>query len=132
MRLARSTRVFTVLFALWALLFAQLALAGYACPGAAKSAAMAAMAETGMPCAQTMSAAMDEEQPALCHAHCQAAQPSADTYQPPALATFAQLGAVLTVPTGSGGTGAAAAPPGYTFPPDPWPNLAIRHCCFRI
>ena len=131
MTLARRFRVITVLFALCALLFAQSALAGYLCPGTAKAAEVAQMTEAGMPCAETMSQSMDEQQPGLCHAHCQAAQQSADSFQVPALATLAQLGAVLTV---------ASEPlqPGRGVPDSPRlrraaaPPLSVQHCCFRI
>ena len=48
-----------------ALLFSQLALASYVCPGAADAAAMAEMmAATGEPCE-----GMDAAQPVLCHQH---------------------------------------------------------------
>jgi hypothetical protein len=129
MSACRRRRVFTVLLSLCALLFAQLALAGYSCPGAQKAVEVARMAEAGMPCAQSMSMAMDEEQTSLCHAHCQGSQQAADTSQPPPLASFQQLGAVLTV--------AAPAPPTkapFTGPlrPNVNPPLAIAHCCFRI
>jgi hypothetical protein len=63
----------------------QLAVASYACPGAQSSrvAEVAAMAEAGMPCAETMSLRMDDEQPHLCQAHCQASQQTADKYELP-------------------------------------------------
>lgn len=53
----RRTRLITVCLALVSLLFMQLAVASYACPGAQSSrvAEVAAMAEAGMPCAETMS-----------------------------------------------------------------------------
>jgi hypothetical protein len=131
MTLTRRYRLLTVMLSLWALLFAQAALAGYACPGTAKAAQVAEMAAAGMPCAEAMSLAMDDEQPGLCHAHCQAAQQSADNYQVPALATPAELGTVLTVALNPRRTDdsllqapllrRATAPP-----------LAVRNCCFRI
>jgi hypothetical protein len=131
MTLTRRFRLLTVMFSLWALLFAHTALAAYICPGSAKAAQVADMAQAGMPCAESMSLAMDDEQPSLCHAHCQAAQQSADNYQLPILATLAELGAVLTVTFASASADApllqapllrrATAPP-----------LAVRNCCFRI
>jgi len=131
MTLTRRCRLLTVMFSLWALLFAQAALAGYSCPGAAKAAQVAQMVEAGMPCAESMSRAMDDEQPGLCHAHCQAAQQSADNYQVPALATLAELGAVLTVPSAAPiiDDSLLQAPllRRATAPP-----LAVRNCCFRI
>lgn len=125
------SRFFTVLLSLCALLLAQAALAGYACPGQAKAAELAQMAEAGMPCAQTMSAAMDDEQPGLCHAHCQASQPSADAYQPPVLADLMELGAVLVVRLPDTESTHATR---HGSPPRPWgtPPLSVQHCCWRI
>ena len=54
----------TTLFVVMALLFSQLALASYVCPGQADAEAMAAMMEAGLPCD-----GMDPTQPALCHQH---------------------------------------------------------------
>ena len=63
----RRNRLITVLFALMSFLFAQLALAGYSCPGSGSRAAeVAAMAQQGMPCVESMTMAMDEKQPSLC------------------------------------------------------------------
>ena len=81
----RRNRLITVLFALVSLLFMQLAVASYVCPGtASKVAEVAAMAEADMPCAESMTLAMDESQPNLCQAHCQAGQQTADRYELPA------------------------------------------------
>ncbi|TWO68049.1 hypothetical protein FN976_24210 [Caenimonas sedimenti] len=131
MTLTRRSRLFTVMLSLWALLFAQTALAGYVCPGAAKAVQVAEMMQAGMPCAESMSRAMDDEQPGLCHAHCQAAQQSADNYQLPTLANLAELGAVLTVTVASVNGDEpllqASLLRRATAPP-----LAVRNCCFRI
>ncbi len=69
-RTARLT--LTALVAVFSLLFAQLALARYACPAQGGAAAMQAMVEAGLPCE-----GMDAAQPALCHRH------SADPAQSP-------------------------------------------------
>ena len=69
----RRHRLITVLFALFGLLFMQLAVAGYSCPVGARTSEVAAMAEADLPCAGDM-VAVDAEQPGLCHAHCQSAQ----------------------------------------------------------
>lgn len=121
-----------VVFSLLALLFTQTAVAAYACQGALKAVQVAQMTEAGMPCAQSMSQAMDDEQTALCHAHCQSAQKTLDNHQPTPAAEPAALTAALTVdlPASPHSTGAflqvsllriAASPP-----------LAISHCCYRI
>lgn len=131
MHLSARSRLVTVILSLCALLLAQGVLAGYACPGQAKAIELAQMIDADMPCAHTMSAAMDEEQPQLCHAHCQASQPSADTYQPPALASLMQLGAVLVVQLPDP-AGAARVPTDAPPRQDGAPPLSIRHCCWRI
>ncbi len=131
MTLTRRCRLPIVIFSLWALLLAQTALAGYTCPGSAKAAQVAEMVQAGMPCAETMSRAMDDEQPGLCHAHCQAAQQSADNYQVPTLATLAELGAVLTLAQVQPDAGDPLLQVSLlrrvTAPP-----LAVRNCCLRI
>lgn len=62
-------RCVTSVFVVLSLLFSQLALAAYVCPGATDMSAMAEMAVRGEPCEGT-----DVAQPALCHQH--AATPS--------------------------------------------------------
>lgn len=119
-------RLITVLFALASLLFAQLALAGYVCPGSGSN-----VLKASMPCAESMSMVMDEEQSNLCHAHCQAGQQKADTYQMPVLASLPHHGAdYLTsriLPSPPGAPLQAPLLRRTTAPP-----LAIRNCCFRI
>jgi hypothetical protein len=57
-------RLTTTFFVVLSLLFSQLALASYVCPGQWDAEAMAAMAEAGQPCD-----GMDQAQPVLCHQH---------------------------------------------------------------
>lgn len=129
MTLNRRSRLLTLCLTVWALLFAQAVLAAYSCPGQADRGQVLGMA--GMPCADSMAAAMDEAQPALCHAHCQDQQQSADSYQPPLFATSAQLGAVLTLaPVRDKGGG--PLPPQPQWRRDTAPPLSVRHCCLRI
>ncbi|CAN5475296.1 hypothetical protein BH10PSE16_BH10PSE16_05200 [soil metagenome] len=125
-------RLITVLFALVSLLFMQLAVAGYACPGSeSKIAEAAAMAEAGMPCAESMSLTMDDQQPNLCHAHCQAGQQSADKYQSPAPIPLGALPANFSL---------QVALPVFSEAPLQAPHLkrttappvSIRNCCFRL
>ena len=125
----QRSRFLTVLFALFSLLFMQLAVAGYVCPGTgSKVAGAVAMAEAGMPCAESMAMNMDDEQPNLCQAHCQADSQSSDTYQLPLMV------ALDTLPTLR-----VAMPLLYAMSLQPphlrrttAPPLAIRNCCFRI
>lgn len=129
--MTRRFRFLTSLIALLAMLLSSAALAGYACPGREKAVEIAQMVEAGIPCAETMSRAMDDEQPALCHAHCQSGDQSADSFHPPAFFDPMQMGAVLEV--------APAARPVEGRVPDSvplrrptGPPLAVRYCCFQI
>jgi hypothetical protein len=128
----RRARLMTVLFALVSLLFMQLAVAGYACPGSSSGMTeTAAMAESAMPCAESMSINMDDAQPNLCHAHCQIGQQSADKYQTPSLPAIDTLPADLSLQIGLPPFAQAPLQPPHlqrtTAPP-----LAIRNCCFRL
>ena len=128
----RRTRFTTALFALISLLFMQLAVAGYVCPGtASKVAEVAAMAEAGMPCAESMTLDMDEAQPNLCQAHCQTGQQTADKYELPSPIAIGALPADFTlpaiVPVLSGAPLQAPHLMRTTAPP-----VTIRNCCFRL
>jgi hypothetical protein len=57
-------RLMTTMFVVFALLFAQLATAAYACPSWAGSAPVAGSMASGSPCD-----GMDAAKPALCHEH---------------------------------------------------------------
>lgn len=128
----RRTRLITAIFALISLLFMQMAVAGYACPGAeSKIAAISSMAEAGMPCAQSMTMNMDEEQPNLCKAHCQAGQQVSDKYELPAPGSIAALPPDFLLPVVISvlqGTPMQAPHLMRTTAPP----VAIRHCCFRL
>jgi len=124
-------RLVCLLVAVASLFFMQLAVAGYACSGAAKGAEMAAMVQAGMACAESMASTADDEQPELCHAHCQTEHQSADKYQVPAVATLADPGwrfsSLRAIPVPLGAPLQAPLLVRSTAPP-----LAVRHCCFRI
>jgi hypothetical protein len=85
-------RLTTTFFVALSLLFAQLALANYVCPGRADPAAMAAQMAAGEPCA-----GMDQAQPVLCHQHAAGAAQSFETVKPPA-ASLPMIVQVLVVP----------------------------------
>jgi hypothetical protein len=78
----RCHRLTTTLIVVLSLLFSQLALARYVCPGESSTAAMVAMMEAGQPCN-----GMDDEQPVLCHEH---AAPLAQTFELTKLPVLAQ------------------------------------------
>ncbi len=132
----RRHRLFTVLVALVSLLFMQLAVAGYVCPsgmsGMAQSSKATVSVHAGMPCAGDMSAtSMDDAQPALCHAHCQSDQQSADTYQLPDLPVMPAIAPVFSqqdvLSISPGVPRQAPLLQRTTAPP-----LSVRNCCFRI
>ncbi len=133
----RRKRLFTVLFALVNVLFMQLAVAAYACPGGGTlesrvNQAAALAAHAAMPCAESMELAMDNEQPGLCAAHCKADLQTADKYQLPALASLAaatsdySLARLLDL-----------APPGVSLQAPLLArttalSVAVLHCCLRL
>ncbi len=122
------------------LLFAQLAVASYACPGlkgmaeavgAVEAVGAAAMLAAEMPpgCDQ-----MDADTPNLCAAHCQQGQQSADTASAAVLALGLPsfLYSIPPAPQSSLGAGRffPAADAGLDAAPEP-PH-AILHCVFRL
>lgn len=128
----RRTCLITTLLALVSLLFMQLAVASYACPGSgAKIAEIAAMAEAGMPCVESVAISMDDAQPNLCQAHCQTGQQTADKYELSAPAAIGSLPAdftlPVTVPVFLGTPLQATHLTRTTTPP-----LAVSNCCFRL
>ena len=133
MTVRRRTRCMTALLALVSLLFMQLALASYVCPGElAQLTPLAGAQQSGMPCAEPMSTVADNEQPNLCKAHCEDADRSSAIVKVPTMdapdALVAYFLADPSRPILSGGLPLqmpllqrSTAPP-----------LNIRHCCFRI
>lgn len=122
----RTIRFLAAWLALFAVLFAQLAVASYACPYMAAPAEMAAPMDgcDGMP--------MDPDQPALCHAHGQQGDQSLDKPLVPMPQPALLQGLAIDWEPHSG---LAPGPPGElrsllaraTAPP-----VALRHCCLRI
>ena len=128
----RRTRLTTVLFALISLLFMQLAVAGYVCPASgAKVAWRAAVLDSNMPCAESMVLNLDDAQPNLCKAHCQAGQQTADRYELPSPVALGAVPADFAMPARvtlvSGAPLQAPHLMRTTAPP-----VAISNCCFRL
>ena len=125
----RRLRFATVLFALASLLFMQLALAGYSCPSVeSRVQEAAAMAEAGMPCAGSMPMSMDEDQPGLCHAHCDGQQAS-DNHPLQVLAVALPPGLAIERPFQQAPI--RSAPQASLLTRATAPPLAIRNCCLR-
>ncbi|MBN8507070.1 MAG: hypothetical protein J0L57_00505 [Burkholderiales bacterium] len=128
------------------LLFAQFAVAAYACGGAAGSAmsgaagagagAGAEMMMAGTALAEPASenaghGAMDPAQPNLCAAHCQSSQQNAGAKPLPDLPAAVPVSLYPLAPVMSGRSQRADAatddPPSMADPPH-----AVLHCCLRI
>lgn len=110
-------RLTTSLCMVFALLFSQLALAGYVCPAEAEASAVAAMMASGEPCGE-----MDQSQPALCHQHATGAAQTFEAVKLPA-ATMPAIVQVLLVPMVLEAAETVAVPVAATAeaqpPPDP-------------
>ena len=110
-------RLTATLFVVMSLLFSQLAMASYACPAAAGSAAMAEMVASGMPCD-----GMDQAQPALCHEQATSAPQSIEAVKVP-VPSLPMVIQVLQLPLVLDAAEAVAVPPADTPearpPPDP-------------
>ena len=85
-------RLTTTLFVVLSLLFSQLALANYVCPGQADITAMVEMMAAGEPCE-----GMDQAQPVLCHQHSAGAAQSFEAVKLPA-ASVPMVVQVLVLP----------------------------------
>jgi len=87
-----TNRLIATFLVVLTLLFSQLALAGYVCPGQADTLAMTEMMATGEPCE-----GMDEAQPVLCHQYSSGA---AQTFEAARLAapTLPAVVQILMVP----------------------------------
>lgn len=135
MHRSRQFRLVAALIALFGMLFMQLAVASYACPGLQMGQAGASAAMSTDAADQNMVACqgMDEAQPSLCHAHDQVGNQSLDKAELPHVQPFmaAELTLVfddiepayspIAAQTDSVLLTRATAPP-----------LSIRHCCFQI
>ena len=134
MKLSRSSRYVTVLFALASLLFAQLAIAWYACPGdeiGNLTTSIAMSDESG----QIMRGCegMDLDQPGLCHAHGQLGNQSFDKPDFPHVQPFIAAG--LTVVLNDVETASKPVPvlsDALLLTRTTAPPIAVRNCCFRI
>lgn len=113
----RRHRLITALFAVVSLLFSQLALASYVCPGRMDAQAMAAMADSDSPCE-----GMGPDQPVLCHQHCADPAKNVEAVKLP-VASPPAVAQVLEWPAVSEDDVALAFPPAAAAqarpPPDP-------------
>ena len=135
MKLSRRNRFAAALLALFSVLFMQLAVAAYACPGIstgqAPFEAQATMPHQDMEGCKGMP---DKDQPSLCFAKSQEGTQSLDK---PASPAPTQLVPVVLIP--SIGIDAHLQPTATRWrtefdalAPAGAPPLSILHCCFRI
>jgi hypothetical protein len=133
MRPSRSTRFVATVIAVISLLFTQLAMASYACPGATTPARVTvAAADNGM-AGMDHCTGMDKAQPTLCKAHNHADPQSLNKPDMPSVLPFLVIGPVLSVvllDVGTAPPGVMTAMPSLSHATEP--TMAIRHCCFRI
>ncbi|MGS0742322.1 hypothetical protein ACVBEF_10880 [Glaciimonas sp. GG7] len=131
MKLSRRTRLITAFIMLISMLFTQLAVAGYACPGFNASTVdkpMVMESELMVGCE-----GMDSAQPALCHASDQAGNQSFDKPQLPHVQAFMAAALTLVVHHLSlTYSPRSAEPSSLLLTRTTAPPLSIRHCCFRI
>jgi len=129
-------------FLIGAVLFAQFAVAAYACPQIssgeqpAQGTQKAPSAMQSMPgcdqMAQDLDSGLDAGNPALCLEHCHQGQQTASHAQVPSVPPLALVGFVVLphLPGHSASTGITAAD--EPIVPAASPPLSILHCCFRI
>jgi hypothetical protein len=128
----RRLRRGAAFLALVSVLFAQFAIASYACPGSAAMATTAVSPMADMPgCEES---APEAERTALCQAHCQQGDQSSEragvSAAPPAM-QYAPPSMVFLVPAEATAP-PEAAPQASLLERPTGPPLAVRHCCLRI
>lgn len=135
MKLSRPSRLLATCIALFSLLFMQLAVASYTCPGMRMGsdldlAAMSAdMDDPGM----IGCIGMEKAQAGLCHAQSETVKQSLDKPQVPDIQPFVPAGLVLAVHTVEIASGSPVAPlASISLTRTTAPPIAIRNCCFRI
>jgi hypothetical protein len=121
-------RSFAALLALVSVLFSQLAVSAYACPGKDSMSRPAVLADHDMPGCDRMAA--PGERSAICQAHCEQGDqsPTQGGVMLPAAATCSLGAAAWPMPPD-----VPAAPTQASLLERPTgPPLAVRHCRFRI
>lgn len=129
--ITRPSRLVAAIVTIFSLLFMQLAVASYVCPGD-RIGEPVVQSATGMP-GSVDCMGSDEEQPSRCHAHAQADSQSLDKPASPAVSAFAPVTLFTALPALSAiyphGTPQAGS---LQLLRTTAPPLAIRHCRFLI
>lgn len=136
MKKPRPSRFIAAVIALISVLFTQLAVAAYACPGMEVGQAMMTASMAAAEVDHHMRPdceVIDMEQPVFCHAHTQVGKQSLDKPDRPNVSPSV---AVLLVPVVSDIHVAyrpvAPSADAAAFRPATAPPLSIQYCCFRI
>ncbi|MFC0170751.1 hypothetical protein ACFFKC_22045 [Pseudoduganella danionis] len=132
MKFSRTSRFVAAIIAVFSLLFTQLAVASYVCPGMSMPERATMTADAGMP-PMANCTGMDKAQPSLCHAYGHTGHQSLDKPDLPQIPPFHPITLVQTVilldvsmPTD------IAALTDTSLAHAIAPPVSIRHCCFRI
>ena len=121
-------RRFVSLVGIAALLFMQLAVSAYACPGGMELAASAPVApRVAGGCDE-----MDGVPSPLCHSHCDDGGQSLAKPQPPNLPLAIAGAALALAPIGDRPAASVAVLRIHRLSQPPEPRLSIRNCCFRL
>jgi hypothetical protein len=132
---SRQVRFVAALIALFSMLFMQLAVASYACPGMTMGHGDGAIAVAADSAGMDMTACqgMDDEQPSLCHAYGQAGNQSLDKPELPQVPAYVAIGLALPlIPIDVTYRPTAFSPEAAQLTRSTAPPLSIRNCCFRI
>jgi len=135
MKMSKPFRLIAALLALFSLLFAQMAVASYVCPGMPLGTAGGAVTlSIGSPPAEMSGCiGMDMAQPGLCQAYDQAGNQSLDKPEVPAVASFIPVELVVALHFPDVASPSAVTPSqSLPLTRATAPPIAIRHCCFRI
>ena len=131
MPLTRNLKRWVCQLMLGVMLFAQLSVAAYACPGMASSAGQASAMATMVNCDQ-MDKQLDKAQPNLCAEHCHQT-PQSDQAQVPTLPAMLLISLYTVSPAASsfGPSWPARSAQDSRLDTAP-PPLSILHCCFQL
>lgn len=140
MKISRTSRLLTVIVAIFGMLFMQLAVASYVCPGTSLESQHNAASATPMPADMADCDGIDPAQSTLCHAHAhgESVNHSLDKTPVPDVPPFVPVVLVLDLEFFDlAAVVAAAAVALQAHPPIALartcaPPIAIRNCCFRI
>ena len=135
MKTSYTKRLLTAIVAIFSMLFMQLAVASYACPGMSAGSNLEARAAATMVEDMPNCDGMDPEQSTLCHvyAYGEPAKQSLEKTPAPLVPPFVAVELILSLAIFD----VIVFPSAPAYPPialtrTSSPPIAIRNCCFRI